>query len=118
MNKKRKESEKMPKKLIRDEKYVMLTKQISQLEKDLITIKNEIDKNDKNYTKFMIESLKTTDKIIKNLKLSEEVIELHTSLHTQNIKKIKNSEWLAHFCLGMNLGIVLLLVFLKIKGAF
>ena len=92
--------------------------QISQLEKDLITIKNEIDKNDKNYTKFMIESLKTTDKIIKNLKLSEEVIELHTNLHTQNIKKIKNSEWLVHFCLGMNLGIVLLLVSLKIKGIF
>lgn len=108
----------MPKKLIRDEKYIMLTKQISQLEKDLISIKNEIDKNDKNYTKFMIESLKTTDKIIKNLKLSEEVIELHTSLHTQNIKKIKNLDWLINFSLGINLGIVILLVFFKMKGIF
>lgn len=108
----------MPKKIIREEKHLMLMQQISQLEKDLITIKNEIDKNDKNYTKFMIESLKTTDKIIKNLKLSEEVIELHTSLHTQNIKKIKILDWLIHFSLGMNLGIVIILVFLKIKGIF
>lgn len=106
------------KKIIREEKYIMLTKQISQLEKDLITIKNEIDKNDKNYTKFMIESLKTTDKIIKNLKLSEEVIELHTSLYTQNIKKIKILDWLIHFSLGMNLGIIIILVFLKMKGIF
>ena len=106
------------KKIIREEKHLMLMQQISQLEKDLITIKNEIDKNDKNYTKFMIESLKTTDKIIKNLKLSEEVIELHTSLHTQNIKKIKNLDWLINLCLGMNLGIVIILVFLKMKGIF
>ena len=108
----------MPKKIIREEKHLMLIQQISQLEKDLITIKNEIDKNDKNYTKFMIESLKTTDKIIKNLKLSEEVIELHTSLHTQNIKKIKILESLIHFSLGINLGILILLVSLKIKGIF
>lgn len=106
------------KKIIREEKHLMLMQQISQLEKDLITIKNEIDKNDKNHTKFMIESLKTTDKIIKNLKLSEEVIELHTSLHTQNIKKIKILDWLIHFSLGMNLGIVIILVFLKMKGIF
>ena len=106
------------KKIIREEKHLMLMQQISQLEKDLISIKNEIDKNDKNYTKFMIENLKTTDKIIKNLKLSEEVIELHTSLHTQNIKKIKILDWLIYFSLGMNLGILILLLSLKIKGIF
>lgn len=106
------------KKIIREEKHLMLMQQISQLEKDLISIKNEIDKNDKNYTKFMIENLKTTDKIIKNLKLSEEVIELHTSLHTQNIKKIKILDWLIYFSLGMNLGILILLASLKIKGIF
>ena len=108
----------MPKKIIREEKCLMLMQQISQLEKDLISIKNEIDKNDKNYTKFMIDSLKTTDKIIKNLKLCEEVIELHTSLHIQNNKNRKILEWLIHFSLGMNLGIMILLVFLKIKGIF
>lgn len=108
----------MPKKIIREEKHLMLMQQISQLEKDLISIKNEIDKNDKNYTKFMMDSLKTTDKIIKNLKLCEEVIELHTSLHTQNIKNRKILESLIHFSLGINLGILILLVSLKIKGIF
>lgn len=108
----------MPKKIIREEKHLMLMQQISQLEKDLISIKNEIDKNDKNYTKFMIDSLKTTDKIIKNLKLCEEVIELHTSLHIQNNKNRKILEWLIHFSLGMNIGVVILLVFLKMKGIF
>lgn len=108
----------MPKKIIREEKHLMLMQQISQLEKDLISIKNEIDKNDKNYTKFMIDSLKTTDKIIKNLKLCEEVVALHTSLHIQNNKNRKILESLIHFSLGMNIGVVILLVFLKMKGIF
>lgn len=108
----------MSKILIRIEKYIMLTKQISQIEKDLINFKNLSDKKEEDIQNFMNEILKTTDKIIKNLKLCEEVIELHTSLHIQNNKNRKILESLIHFSLGMNLGIVILLVFLKMKGIF
>lgn len=108
----------MPKKIIREEKYIMLTKQISQLEKDLINFKSLNVQKEKDIQNFMNETLKTNDKIIKNLKLCEEVVTLHTSLHIQNNKNRKILEWLIHFSLGMNLGIVIILVFLKMKGIF
>lgn len=108
----------MPKKIIREEKHLMLMQQISQLEKDLISFKNLSDKKEEDAQKFMNTILKTNDEIIKNLKLCEEVVALHTSLHIQNNKNRKILEWLIHFSLGMNLGIVILLVFFKIKGVF
>ena len=106
------------KKIIREEKHLMLIQQITQLEKDLISFKNLSDKKEENIQKFMNEILKTNDEIIKNLKLCEEVTSLHTNLHIQNNKNIKILEWLIHFSLGINLGIVILLVFLKMKGIF
>ena len=108
----------MSKILIRIEKYIMLTKQRSQLEKDLISLKNSTEKKDKEIQKFMNETFKSYDEIIKNLKLFEDIATIHTNLHTQNIKKIKMLEWLIHFSLGMNIGVVILLVFLKMKGIF
>ena len=108
----------MPKKIIREEKYIMLTKQISQLEKDLISFKNSSDKKEEDIQKFMNETFKSYDEIIKNLKLFEDIATIHTNLHTQNIKKIKILDWLIHFSLGMNIGVVILLVFLKMKGIF
>lgn len=108
----------MSKILIRIEKYIMLTKQISQLEKDLISFKNLSDKKEEDIQNFMNTILKTNDEIIKNLKLCEEVVALHTSLHIQNNKNRKILEWLIHFSLGMNIGVVILLVFLKMKGIF
>ena len=108
----------MQKKLIRDEKYIMLTKQISQLEKDLISFKNSSDKKEGDIQNFMNEILKTNNKIIEDLKLLEDIASIQTNLDTQNIEKIKILDWLIHFSLGMNIGVVILLVFLKIKGAF
>lgn len=108
----------MPKKIIREEKHLMLMQQISQLEKDLISFKNLSDKKEEDAQKFMNEILKTNDRIIKDLKLLEDIATIQTNLHTQNIKKIKILDWLIHFSLGMNLGIVILLVFFKIKGVF
>ena len=108
----------MPKKLIRDEKYIMLTKQISQLEKDLISFKNLSDKKEEDIQNFMNKILENNDRIIKQLKLFEEITTFHNDLHIQNIKNRKILEWLIHFSLGMNLGIVILLVFFKIKGVF
>ena len=108
----------MPKILIRVKKYIMLTKQISQLEKDLISFKNLSDKKEKEIQNFMNATLKINNRIFKQLKLFEKIITIHDDLHTQNFKKIKILEWLIHFSLGMNIGVVILLVFLKIKGAF
>lgn len=104
------------KKIIREEKHLMLMQQISQLEKDLISFKNSSDKKEEYIQKFMNTILKTNDEIIKNLKLCEEVVALHTSLHIQNNKNRKILEWLINFNLGMNIGVVILLVFLKMKG--
>ena len=106
------------KKIIREEKCLMLMQQISQLEKDLISFKNLSDKKEEEIQNFMNTILKTNDKIIKQLKLFEEITTFHNDLHTQNIKKIKILESLINFSLGMNLGIVILLVFFKIKGVF
>lgn len=108
----------MPKKIIREEKHLMLMQQISQLEKDLISLKNSSDKKEENIKKFIEDIFKTNDRIIKNLKLLEDIATFHTNLHTQNVKKRKILEWLIHFSLGMNLGIVILLIFLKMKGNF
>lgn len=106
------------KKIIREEKCLMLMQQISQLEKDLISLKNLSDKKEEEIQNFMNTILKTNDRIIKQLKLFEEITTFHNDLHTQNIKKIKILESLINFSLGMNLGIVILLVFFKIKGVF
>lgn len=108
----------MSKILIRIEKYIMLTKQISQLEKDLISFKNLSDKKEEDIQNFMNEILKTNDRIIKDLKLLEDIATIQTNLHTQNIKKIKILESLIHFSLGMNIGILILLLSLKMKGVF
>ena len=108
----------MPKKIIREEKYIMLTKQISQLEKDLINFKSLNVQKEKDIQNFMNTILKTNDRIIKQLKLFEEITTFHNDLHTQNIKKRKILESLIHFSLGINLGILILLVSLKIKGIF
>lgn len=108
----------MPKKIIREEKHLMLMQQISQLEKDLISFKNSSDKKEEDIQNFMNEILKTNDRIIKDLKLLEDIATIQTNLHTQNIKKIKILDWLIHFSLGINLGIVIILVFLKMKGIF
>ena len=108
----------MPKKIIREEKYLMLIQQITQIEKDLISLKNSTEKKDKEIQKFMNETFKSYDEIIKNLKLFEDIATIHTNLHTQNIKKIKMLEWLIHFSLGMNIGILILLLSLKMKGIF
>ena len=106
------------KKIIREEKHLMLMQQISQLEKDLISFKNSSDKKEEDIQNFMNEILKTNDRIIKDLKLLEDIATIQTNLHTQNIKKIKILDWLIHFSLGMNIGVVILLVFLKMKGIF
>ena len=106
------------KKIIREEKHLMLMQQISQIEKDLINFKNLSDKKEEDIQNFMNEILKTNDRIIKDLKLLEDIATIQTNLHTQNIKKIKILESLINFSLGMNLGIVILLVFFKIKGIF
>ncbi len=108
----------MPKKIIREEKHLMLMQQISQLEKDLISFKNLSDKKEEDIQNFMNEILKTNDRIIKDLKLLEDIATIQTNLHTQNIKKIKILEWLIHFSLGIDIGVVILLVFLKMKGIF
>ena len=108
----------MPKKIIREEKHLMLMQQISQIEKEFISLKNSSDKKEEDIQKIMNTILKTNDEIIKNLKLCEEVVALHTSLHIQNNKNRKILEWLIHFSLGMNIGVVILLVFLKMKGIF
>lgn len=108
----------MPKKIIREEKHLMLMQQISQLEKDFISFKNLSDKKEEDIQNFMNEILKTNDRIIKDLKLLEDIATIQTNLHTQNIKKIKILDWLIHFSLGMNIGVVILLVFLKMKGIF
>lgn len=96
----------------------MLIQQISQLEKDLISLKNSNNKKEEYIQKFIDEISKTNDEIIKDLKLLEDIATIQTNLHTQNIKKIKILEWLIHFSLGMNIGVVILLVFLKMKGIF
>lgn len=106
------------KKIIREEKHLMLMQQISQLEKDLISFKNLSDKKEEDIQNFINTILKTNDRIIKQLKLFEEITTFHNDLHTQNIKKRKILDWLIHFSLGMNLGIVIILVFLKMKGIF
>ena len=106
------------KKIIREEKYIMLTKQISQLEKDLISFKNLSDKKEEDIQNFMNKILENNDRIIKQLKLFKEITTFHNDLHIQNIKNRKILEWLIHFSLGMNLGIVIILVFLKMKGIF
>lgn len=108
----------MPKKIIREEKCLMLMQQISQLEKDLISLKNLSDKKEEEIQNFMNTILKTNDRIIKQLKLFEEITTFHNDLHTQNIKKRKILESLIHFSLGINLGILILLVSLKMKGIF
>ena len=108
----------MPKKIIREEKCLMLMQQISQLEKDLISFKNLSVKKEEDIQNFINKILKNNDRIIKDLKLLEDIATIQTNLHTQNIKKIKILESLIHFSLGMNLGIVILLVFLKMKGIF
>lgn len=108
----------MPKKIIREEKYLMLIKQISEIEKELSTFKSLSDKKEKEIQKFMNETFKSYDEIIKNLKLFEDIATIHTNLHTQNNKKRKILEWLINFNLGINLGILILLVFLKMKGTF
>lgn len=108
----------MPKKIIREEKHLMLMQQISQLEKDLISFKNLSDKKEEDIQNFMNKILENNDRIIKQLKLFEEITTFHNDLHIQNIKNRKILEWLIHFSLGMNLGIVILLVFFKIKGVF
>lgn len=108
----------MPKKIIREEKHLMLMQQISQLEKDLISFKNLSDKKEEDIQNFMNEILKTNDRIIKDLKLLEDIATIQTNLHTQNIKKIKILESLIHFSLGMNIGILILLLSLKMKGVF
>lgn len=106
------------KKIIREEKCLMLMQQISQLEKDLISLKNLSDKKEEEIQNFMNTILKTNDRIIKQLKLFEDIATIQTNLHTQNIKKIKILDWLINFSLGMNIGVVILLVFLKMKGIF
>lgn len=106
------------KKIIREEKHLMLMQQISQLEKDLISFKNLSDKKEEDIQNFMNKILENNDRIIKQLKLFEEITTFHNDLHIQNIKNRKILEWLIHFSLGMNLGIVILLVFFKIKGVF
>lgn len=108
----------MPKKIIREEKHLMLMQQISQLEKDLISFKNLSDKKEEDIQNFMNTILKTNDEIIKDLKLLEDIATIQTNLHTQNIKKIKILESLIHFSLGMNIGILILLLSLKMKGIF
>lgn len=108
----------MPKKIIREEKCLMLMQQISQLEKDLISFKNLSVKKEEDIQNFINKILENNDRIIKDLKLLEDIATIQTNLHTQNIKKIKILESLIHFSLGMNLGIVILLVFLKMKGIF
>lgn len=108
----------MPKKIIREEKCLMLMQQISQLEKDLISFKSLNDKKEKEIQKIINEISKTNDEIIKNLKLLEDIATIQTNLHIQNNKKRKMLEWLIHFSLGMNIGVVILLVFLKMKGIF
>lgn len=106
------------KKIIREEKHLMLMQQISQLEKDFISFKNLSDKKEEDIQNFMNKILENNDRIIKQLKLFEEITTFHNDLHIQNIKNRKILEWLIHFSLGMNLGIVILLVFFKIKGVF
>ena len=108
----------MPKKIIREEKHLMLIQQITQIEKDLITFKNSSDKKEEDIQNFMNTILKTNDRIIKQLKLFEEITTFHNDLHIQNIKKIKILESLIHFSLGMNIGILILLLSLKMKGIF
>ena len=108
----------MQKKIIREEKYLMLIQQISQLEKDLISLKNSNNKKEEYIQKFIDEISKTNDEIIKNLKLLEDIATIQTNLHIQNNKKRKILEWLIHFSLGINLGILILLVSLKMKGIF
>ncbi len=108
----------MPKKIIREEKHLMLMQQISQLEKDLISFKNLSVKKEEDIQNFINKILENNDRIIKQLKLFEEITTFHNDLHIQNIKNRKILEWLIHFSLGMNLGIVILLVFFKIKGVF
>ena len=108
----------MPKKIIREEKHLMLIQQISQLEKDLISFKNLSDKKEEDIQNFMNKILENNDRIIKQLKLFEEITTFHNDLHIQNIKNRKILEWLIHFSLGMNIGVVILLVFLKMKGIF
>lgn len=108
----------MPKKIIREEKYLMLIKQISEIEKELSTFKSLSDKKEKEIQKIINEISKTNDEIIKNLKLLEDIATIQTNLHIQNIKNRKILEWLIHFSIGMNIGVVILLVFLKMIGNF
>ena len=102
------------KKIIREEKHLMLMQQISQLEKDLISFKNLSDKKEEDIQNFMNKILENNDRIIKQLKLFEEITTFHNDLHIQNIKNRKILEWLIHF----SLGVVILLVFLKMIGNF
>ena len=108
----------MQKKIIREEKYLMLIQQITQIEKDLISLKSSNNKKEEYIQKFIDEISKTNDEIIKNLKLLEDIATIQTNLHIQNNKKRKILEWLIHFSLGINLGILILLVSLKMKGIF
>lgn len=108
----------MPKKIIREEKHLMLIQQISEIEKELISLKNSNVKKEANIQMIINEILKTNDRIIKDLKLLEDVATIQNNLHIKNIKKIKILETLIHFSLGMNIGVVMLLVFLKMKGIF
>lgn len=108
----------MPKKIIREEKHLMLIQQISEIEKELISLKNSNVKKEENIKKFIEDIFKTNDRIIKQLKLFEEITTFHNDLHIQNIKNRKILEWLIHFSLGMNIGVVILLVFLKMIGNF
>ena len=108
----------MPKKIIREEKHLMLIQQISEIEKELSTFKSLSDKKEKEIQKIINEISKTNDEIIKNLKLFEDIATIQTNLHIQNIKNRKILEWLIHFSIGMNIGVVILLVFLKMIGNF